>query len=109
MSNPLYEMMEQMKIKKDIAEIDVILSGYANANGIYNKDLDIQARNKIEEMQRKDPVVFATTAPKPGTQDIPWAEVTPLQFYNILTNIRNYLEAKMMDKVRKQQGENNHA
>lgn len=95
MSNPLYEMMEQMEVQKDIAEIDIILSGYENANGIY-KELDMQARNKIEQMQRKDPVVFATTVPKPGTQGIPWPEVTPLQFYNILTNIKNYLEAKLV-------------
>lgn len=75
---------------------------------IYYKDLDTQARAKIEEMQRKDLGVLATTTPKPGTPGIPWSEVTSLQFYNILTNIKNYLEAKLMDKVRKQQGENNH-
>lgn len=108
MSNPLYEMMEKMDIGKDIAEIDVILSGYENANGVY-KELDIQARNKIAQMQRKDPAVFAATAPKPGTQSIPWSEVTPLQFYNVLTYIKMYLEAKLVDKAKKQQGENEHA
>lgn len=36
MSNPLYEMMEQMEIKKDIAEIDFILSSYKKANSIFS-------------------------------------------------------------------------
>lgn len=108
MSNPLFEMMEQAEIQKDIAEIVVILSGYENANGIC-KELDIQARYKIEQMQRKDPVVFAATAPKPGTPGIPWSEVPPTQLYNILTNIKLYLEAKLLDKNKKQREDKNHA
>lgn len=109
MSNPLYEMLEQMDLEKDIAEIDAIRSDYENANSIYYKELDRQARNKIEQMQKKDPVVLAATAPKPGTQSIPWSEVTSLQFYNILTDIKKYLEAKLVDKARKQLEDNNHA
>ena len=98
MSNPIYDMMKQMETQKDIAEINVILSGYENANG-RNKALDTQASEKIREMQGKDMAVYAATAPKPGTPGIPWSEVPPTQLYNILINIKHYLEAKMLDSV----------
>lgn len=32
MSNPIYDMMKQVEIQKDIAEIHAILSGYENVN-----------------------------------------------------------------------------
>ena len=53
MSNPIYDMMKQMETQKDIAEINVILSGYENANG-RNRVLDMQASEKIMEMQGKE-------------------------------------------------------
>ena len=74
-------MMKQMETQKDIAEINVILSGYENANG-RNRALDMQASEKIREMQGKDLAIYAVTAPKPGTPGIPWSEVPPIQLYN---------------------------
>lgn len=108
MSNPLYDMLEHMAIQEDIAEIGVILSGYESANGKY-EELDIQARKKIEQMQRKDPGVFVATAPKPGSPGIPWSYVPSSQLYNILSGIKTYLEEKLVNKTKKQQGDNNHA
>ena len=70
MSNPIYDMMKQMETQKDIAEINAILSDYKNANG-RNKALDMQASEKIREMQGKDLAIYAVTAPKPGTPGIP--------------------------------------
>ena len=95
-------MMKQMETQKDIAEINAILSGYENAKG-RNKALDMQASEKIREMQGKDKAVYAATAPKPGTTGIPWPEVPPDQLYNILINIKRYLEAKLLEEVKKQQ------
>lgn len=46
MSNPIYDMMKQVEIQKDIAEIHAILSGYENVNG-RNRALDMQASEKI--------------------------------------------------------------
>lgn len=110
MSSPLYEMIEKTEIQKDIAEIDTILSGYENANSVYYyNELDKQAYNKIKEMQQKNTAIQAATAPKPGMRAIPWQEVTSSQFYNILTRIKFYLEAKLIDKAKKRQEENNHA
>ena len=108
MSNPIYDMMKQMETQKDIAEISVILSGYENANG-RNKALDTQASEKIREMQGKDLAIYAVTAPKPGTPGIPWSEVPPIQLYNILINIKRYLEAKLLDEIKKQQEEKKNA
>ena len=108
MSNPIYDMMKQMETQKDIAEISAILSGYENANG-RNRALDMQASEKIREMQVKDLAIYAVTAPKPGTPGIPWSEVPPTQLYNILTNIKLYLEAKVLDEVKKRQEEKKNA
>ena len=108
MSNPIYDMMKQMETQKDIAEINAILSGYENAKG-RNRALDMQASEKIREMQGKDKAVYAATAPTPGTPGIPWSEVPPTQLYNILINIKLYLEAKLLDEVKKQQEDKNHA
>lgn len=69
MSNPIYDMMKQVEIQKDIAEIHAILSGYENVNG-RNRALDMQASEKIREMQGKDLAIYAVTAPKPGTPGI---------------------------------------
>ena len=107
-SNPIYVMMKQMETQKDIAEINVILSGYENVNG-RNKALDTQASEKIREMQGNDLAIYAVTAPKPGTPGIPWSEVPPTQLYNILINIKRYLEAKLLDEVKKQQEEKKNA
>lgn len=108
MSNPIYDMMKQMETQKDIAEINAILSGYENAKG-RNSALDMQASEKIREMQEKDMAVYAATAPKPGTPSIPWSEVPPTLLYNILINIKRYLETKLLDEVKKQQEDKNHA
>ena len=102
MSNPIYDMMKQMETQKDIAEISAILSGYENANG-RNRALDMQASEKIMEMQGKDLAIYAVTAPKPGTPGIPWSEVPPTQLYNILINIKHYLDEKLLDEIKKQQ------
>ena len=108
MSNPIYDMMKQMETQKDIAEINAILSGYENAKG-RNRTLDMQASEKIREMQEKDLAIYAVTAPKPGTSGIPWSEVPPPQLYNTLIYIKRYLEAKLLDEIKKQQEEKNHA
>lgn len=108
MSNPIYDIMKQMETQKDIAEIDAILSGYENAND-RNRALDMQAGEKIKQMQEKDLAIYAATAPKPGTTGIPWSEVPPAQLYNILINIKCYLEAKLLDEVKKQKEDKNHA
>lgn len=108
MSNPIYDMVKQMETQKDIAEINAILSGYENSNG-RNNALDIQASEKIRQMQRKDLAIYAMTAPGPGAPGIPWSEVPPAQLYNILISIKRYLEAKLADEIKKQQGENGHA
>ena len=108
MSNPIYDMMKQMETQKDIAEINAILSDYENANG-RNKALDMQASEKIREMQGKDLAIYAVTAPKPGTPGMPWSEVPPTQLYNILINIKRYLEAKLLDEIKKQQEEKKNA
>ena len=108
MSNPIYDMMKQVEIQKDIAEIHAILSGYENVNG-RNRALDMQASEKIREMQVKDLAIYAVTAPKPGTPGIPWSEVPPIQLYNILINIKRYLEAKLLDEIKKQQEEKKNA
>lgn len=103
MSNPIYDMMKQMETHKDIAEINAILSGYEHSNGS-NKVLDMQASEKIRQMQQKDLAIFTATAPEPGTPGIPWSEVSSVQLYDILFKIKLYLEAKLIDERKKQQG-----
>lgn len=70
MSNPIYEELKRVDKVKDITEIDNIVEVYIQSNGKY-LDLD-KARKKIQELQKKDEIIFAMTAPKPGMPSTPW-------------------------------------
>ena len=107
MSNPIYEELKRVKKVEDITEIDHMIEMYIRSNG---KHLDLdKARKKIKELQEKDAVVFAMTAPKPGMPSTPWEYTTETQLYHALVNIRGYLSADLANDVRKSEEETDNA
>ena len=107
MSNPIYEEFKRVDKVKDITEIDNIVEVYIQSNGKY-LDLD-KARKKIQELQKKDEIIFAMTAPKPGMPSTPWECTTETQLYHALINIRDYLIADLANDVRESEEETNNA
>ena len=107
MSNPIYEELKRVDKVKDITEIDNIVEVYIQSNGKY-LDLD-KARKKIQELQKKDEIIFAMTAPKPGMPSTPWGCTTETQLYHALINIRDYLIADLANDVRKSEEEKDNA
>lgn len=107
MSNPIYEELKRVDKVKDITEIDNIVEVYIQSNGKY-LDLD-KARKKIQELQKKDEIIFAMTAPKPGMPSTPWECTTETQLYHALINIRDYLIADLANDVRKSEEEKDNA
>lgn len=107
MSNPIYEELKRADKVKDITEIDNIVEVYIQSNG---KCLDLdKAREKIRELQGKDAIIFAMTAPKPGMPSTPWECTTETQLYHALINIRDYLIADLANDVRKSEEEKDNA
>ena len=107
MSNPIYEELKRVDKVKDITEIDNIVEVYIQSNGKY-LDLD-KARKKIQELQKKDEIIFAMTAPKPGMPSTPWECTNETQLYHALINIRDYLTADLANDVRKGEEEKDNA
>ena len=107
MSNPIYEEFKRADKVNDITEIDNIVEVYIQSNGKY-LDLD-KARKKIQELQKKDEIIFAMTAPKPGMPSTPWECTTETQLYHALINIRDYLIADLANDVRKSEEEKDNA
>ena len=107
MSNPIYEELKRVDKVKDITEIDNIVEVYIQSNGKY-LDLD-KARKKIQELQKKDEIIFAMTAPKPGMPSTPWECTNEAQLYHALINIRDYLIADLANDVRESEEETNNA
>lgn len=107
MSNPIYEELKRADKVNDITEIDNIVEVYIQSNGKY-LDLD-KARKKIQELQKKDEIIFAMTAPKPGMPSTPWECATETQLYHALINIRDYLIADLANDVRKSEEEKDNA
>ena len=107
MSNPIYEELKRADKVNDITEIDKIVEVYIQSNGKY-LDLD-KARKKIQELQKKDEIIFAMTAPKPGMPSTPWECTTETQLYHALINIRDYLIADLANDVRKSEEEKDNA
>ena len=68
-----------------------------------------KARKKIQELQKKDEIIFAMTAPKPGMPSTPWECTTETQLYHALINIRDYLIADLANDVRKSEEEKDNA
>ena len=92
---------------KDITEIDNIVEVYIQSNGKY---LDLKkAREKIRELQEKDAIILAMTAPKPGMPSTPWECTDETQLYHALINIRDYLIADLANDVRKSEEEKDNA
>ena len=107
MSNPIYEELKRVDKVKDITEIDNIVEVYIQSNGKY---LDLKkAREKIRELQEKDAIIFAMTAPKPSMPSTPWECTTETQLYHALINIRDYLIADLANDVRKSEEEKDNA
>lgn len=107
MSNPIYEELKRADKAKDITAIDNIVEVYIQSNGKY---LDLKkAREKIRELQEKDAIIFAMTAPKPGMPSTPWECTNEAQLYHALINIRDYLIADLANDVRKSEEETNNA
>ena len=107
MSNPIYEEFKRVDKVKDITEIDNIVEVYIQSNGKY---LDLKkAREKIRELQEKDAVILAMTAPKPGMPSTPWECTDETQLYHALINIRDYLIADLANDVRESEEETNNA
>ena len=107
MSNPIDEELKRADKVNDITEIDNIVEVYIQSNGKY-LDLD-KARKKIQELQKKDEIIFAMTAPKPGMPSTPWECTTETQLYHALINIRDYLIADLANDVRKSEEEKDNA
>ena len=107
MSNPIYEELKRADKVNDITEIDNIVEVYIQSNGKY-LDLD-KARKKIQELQKKDEIIFAMTAPKPGMPSTPWECTTETQLYHALINIMDYLIADLANDVRKSEEEKDNA
>ena len=107
MSNPIYEELKRADKAKDITAIDNIVEVYIQSNGKY---LDLKkAREKIRELQEKDAIIFAMTAPKPGMPSTPWECTNETQLYHALINIRDYLIADLANDVRESEEETNNA
>lgn len=107
MSNPIYEELKRADKAKDITAIDNIVEVYIQSNGKY---LDLKkAREKIRELQEKDAIILAMTAPKPGMPSTPWECTTETQLYHALINIRDYLIADLANDVRESEEETNNA
>ena len=107
MSNPIYEELKRADKVKDITEIDNIVEVYIQSNGEY---LDLKkAREKIRELQEKDAIILAMTAPKPGMLSTPWECTTETQLFHALINIRDYLIADLANDVRESEEETNNA
>ena len=107
MSNPIYEELKRADKAKDITAIDNIVEVYIQSNGKY---LDLKkAREKIRELQEKDAIIFAMTAPKPGMPSTPWECTNEAQLYHALIIIRDYLIADLANDVRKSEEETNNA
>ena len=107
MSNPIYEELKRVDKVKDITEIDNIVEVYIQSNGKY---LDLKkAREKIRELQEKDAIILAMTAPKPGMLSTPWECTTETQLFHALINIRDYLIADLANDVRESEEETNNA
>ena len=107
MSNPIYEELKRADKAKDITAIDNIVEVYIQSNGKY---LDLKkAREKIRELQEKDAIIFAMTAPKPGMPSTPWECTNEAQLYHALINIRDYLIADLANDVRDSEEETNNA
>ena len=107
MSNPIYEELKRVDKVKDITEIDNIVEVYIQSNGKY---LDLKkAREKIRELQEKDAIIFAMTAPKPGMPSTPWECTIETQLYHALINIRDYLIADLANDVRESEEEKDNA
>lgn len=107
MSNPIYEELKRADKVKDITEIDNIVEVYIQSNGKY---LDLKkAREKIRELQEKDEIILAMTAPKPGMPSTPWECTTETQLFHALINIRDYLIADLANDVRKSEEEKDNA
>ena len=107
MSNPIYEELKRADKVNDITEIDNIVEVYIQSNGKY-LDLD-KARKKIQELQKKDEIIFAMTAPKPGMPSTPWECTTETHLYHALINIRDYLIADLANDVLKSEEEKDNA
>lgn len=107
MSNPIYEELKRADKAKDITAIDNIVEVYIQSNGKY-LDLD-KARKKIQELQKKDEIIFAMTAPKPSMPSTPWECTTETQLCHALINIRDYLIADLANDVRKSEEEKDNA
>lgn len=108
MSDPMDKMARIMDIKKDIQEIDNIITAYDDGYGSI-ETIDVLARDKISKMQKKDGIIYTHTAAKPGNPGIPWSEVHTPALYNILLDIKYYLEKKLTLEIADQQGGDNHA
>ena len=107
MSNPIYEELKRADKAKDITAIDNIVEVYIQSNGKY---LDLKKdREKIRELQEKDAIIFAMTAPKPGMPCTPWECTNEAQLYHALINIRDYLIADLANDVRKSEEEKENA
>ena len=107
MSNPIYEELKRADKAKDITAIDNIVEVYIQSNGEY---LDLKkAREKIWELQEKDAIILAMTAPKPGMPSTPWECTIETQLYHALINIRDYLIADLANDVRESEEETNNA
>lgn len=106
MANPIYEVPKKFETMADIADITALLSAYDSArNRLDTTATDEQARKKIAEMQCKDVVVLANTAPRPGEQGIPLSDVSMPRLYRTLVDIKSHLEAKIAMEELKQLGD----
>lgn len=108
MSDPMDKMARILDIKNDIHEIDDIITAYDNGYG-FIETIDVLARDKISKMQKKDGIIYIHTAPKSGNPGIPWSEVHTTALYNILLDIKCYLEKKLTLEIAGQQGGDNDA